>query len=296
MNLAPVSSKTGTFKIFMERFEMPEVKEVIEHRGARLLVMGVGKVGATAVAKMTGHIYDVECCIVEEVTDDVERCIREVDALFVVHAGDEAEAGLVAWWLVNITVNVGVLLVVVVTDHQPPEHPDSIKHTPWPANVARISVNCDCFATLDHDGSGNMTEPELRDLLLRLAVQQITDLTPQKSFIGVDFYDIKAILSTGGHVWLGIGYGTGPVGGAAEATQNALRALHKQGAPIASAQSILGNIYASKSVTMDDFDQVNRVVHDHVFDKANVIIGITPDDSFGPNYRVAVYVVEGEPT
>jgi cell division GTPase FtsZ len=273
---------------------MSEFEENIDHSKARLLVAGVGKVGGAAVAKMTGHIYDVECCIVEEVTEDVERSIREVDALFVVYAGDDKEARLVARKLVNIAVDAGAL-VAVISDRHVPDYSESSKHTRWPAKVARLAVNRDSIILHQPDASEYISEQGLLNLLFRLAVQQITDLITHISFICVDFADVKAIFSYGGYGWVGIGNGSGSDGGARDAVLDALLALNRQGAPVSNALGILVNIYASTSATMDDFDEVNRIVHDNICDEAHVIVGITSDDLFGRNYRVAMYVVEGEP-
>lgn len=272
---------------------MSELEENLDHPKARLLVAGVGTVGDAAVTKMTGHIYNVECCIVEEVTDDVERGIREVDALFVVYAADDVEAGVIARKLVNIALDAGVL-VAVISDRHVPVNPETSMHTRWPAKVVRLAVNHDSITLHQPDAAEFMSEQGLLNLLFRLAVQQITDLITHISFICVDFADVKSICSYGGYGWVGIGHGSGSDGGARDAVRNALLALNRQGAPVTTALGILVNIYVSTSATMDDFDEVNRIVHDHICDEAHVIVGVTSDDLFGRNYRVAMYVVEGE--
>ena len=57
---------------------------------------------------------------------------------------------------------------------------------------------------------------------------------------------------------------------------------------ISGAKGVLVNITGSASMTMDDYNTVNRIVHEKVHEDANIKIGVVRDDDMGDTIKVTV--------
>ncbi|GFE57541.1 cell division protein FtsZ [Geobacter sp. AOG1] len=123
------------------------------------------------------------------------------------------------------------------------------------------------------------------DDVLRQAVQGISDLITASGFINVDFADVKAIMSERGMAMMGIGLATGD-NRAAEAATKAISSPLLEDIDISGAKGVLVNISGSSSMTMDDFDAVNRIIHEKVHEDANIIIGVVIDESLTDTIKV----------
>jgi cell division protein FtsZ len=123
------------------------------------------------------------------------------------------------------------------------------------------------------------------DDVLRQAVQGISDLITTSGFINVDFADVKAIMSERGMAMMGIGIATGD-NRAVEAATKAISSPLLEDIEISGAKGVLVNISGSSSMTMDDFDAVNRIVHEKVHEDANIIVGVVIDETMGDNLKV----------
>lgn len=123
------------------------------------------------------------------------------------------------------------------------------------------------------------------DDVLRQAVQGISDLITTSGFINVDFADVKAIMSERGMAMMGIGIATGD-NRAVEAATKAISSPLLEDIDISGAKGVLVNISGSSSMTMDDFDAVNRVIHDKVHEDANIIVGVVIDETLGETVKV----------
>ena len=123
------------------------------------------------------------------------------------------------------------------------------------------------------------------DDVLRQAVQGISDLITTSGFINVDFADVKAIMSERGMAMMGIGVATGD-NRAVEAATKAISSPLLEDIDISGAKGVLVNISGSSTMTMDDFDAVNRVIHDKVHEDANIIVGVVIDETLGDTVKV----------
>ena len=123
------------------------------------------------------------------------------------------------------------------------------------------------------------------DDVLRQAVQGISDLITASGFINVDFADVKSIMSERGMAMMGIGIASGD-NRAAEAATRAISSPLLEDIDISGAKGVLVNISGSSSMTMDDFDAVNRVIHEKVHDDANIIIGVVIDENLKDTIKV----------
>jgi cell division protein FtsZ len=123
------------------------------------------------------------------------------------------------------------------------------------------------------------------DDVLRQAVQGISDLITTEGMINVDFADVKAIMSERGMTMMGIGLGEGDRR-AADAAQQAIGSPLLEEIDISGARGVLVNISGSSTMTMEDFDEVSRVVHEKVHEDANIIIGLVINEEMGERIKV----------
>ncbi len=123
------------------------------------------------------------------------------------------------------------------------------------------------------------------DDVLRQAVQGISDLITNHGMINVDFADVKAAMSERGMAMMGIGVGSGEKR-AAEAAQAAISSPLLEEIDISGAKGVLVNITGSASMTMEDFEEVSRIVHEKVHDDANIFIGLVINDEMGDAIKV----------
>ncbi len=123
------------------------------------------------------------------------------------------------------------------------------------------------------------------DDVLRQAVQGISDLITTEGMINVDFADVKAIMSERGMAMMGIGMADGEKR-AALAAQQAISSPLLEDIDISGAKGVLVNITGSSSMTMEDFDEVSRIIHEKVHDEANIIIGLVINEDMGDRLKV----------
>ncbi len=125
------------------------------------------------------------------------------------------------------------------------------------------------------------------DDVLRQAVQGISELIGSTGMMNLDFADVKTVMSVRGMAMMGIGCGTGD-NRAAEAVNNAISSPLLEDNDISGAKGVLVNITGSGSMTMDDYNTINRIVHEKVHDDANIKIGVVRDDEMGDSIKVTV--------
>ncbi|MBK5277198.1 MAG: cell division protein FtsZ [Desulfuromonadales bacterium] len=125
------------------------------------------------------------------------------------------------------------------------------------------------------------------DDVLRQAVQGISELITSTGFMNLDFADVKTVMSVRGMAMMGIGVGAGE-NRAADAVNNAIASPLLEDNDISGAKGVLVNITGSTTMTMDDYNTVNRIVHDKVHEDANIKIGVVRDDDMGDTIKVTV--------
>jgi cell division protein FtsZ len=123
------------------------------------------------------------------------------------------------------------------------------------------------------------------DDVLRQAVQGISDLITTHGMINVDFADVKAAMSERGMAMMGIGVGAGEKR-AAEAAQQAISSPLLEDIDISGAKGVLVNITGSSSMTMEDFEEVSRIIHNKVHEDANIFIGLVINEEMGDAIKV----------
>jgi len=123
------------------------------------------------------------------------------------------------------------------------------------------------------------------DDVLRQAVQGISDLITTSGLINVDFADVKAIMSERGMAMMGIGIAEGERR-AAEAAQKAISSPLLEDIDISGAKGVLVNISGSSNMTMEEFDEASRIIHEKVHEDANIIIGLVINEDLGDTIKI----------
>jgi cell division protein FtsZ len=123
------------------------------------------------------------------------------------------------------------------------------------------------------------------DDVLRQAVQGISDLITTSGLINVDFADVKSIMSERGMAMMGIGIAEGEKR-AAEAAHQAISSPLLEDIDISGAKGVLVNISGSSSMTMEEFEEASRIIHEKVHEDANIIIGLVIDEELGDRLKI----------
>ncbi|MCK9172582.1 cell division protein FtsZ [Desulfuromonas thiophila] len=123
------------------------------------------------------------------------------------------------------------------------------------------------------------------DDVLRQAVQGISDLITTDGLINVDFADVKSVMSERGMAMMGIGVAEGEKR-ASEAANQAISSPLLEDIDISGAKGVLVNITGSSNMTMEEFDEASRIVHEKVHEDANIIIGLVINEELGDQIKI----------
>lgn len=123
------------------------------------------------------------------------------------------------------------------------------------------------------------------DDVLRQAVQGISDLITTSGLINVDFADVKSIMSERGMAMMGIGIAEGEKR-AAEAAHQAISSPLLEDIDISGAKGVLVNISGASTMTMEEFEEASRIIHEKVHEDANIIIGLVIDEELGDRLKI----------
>ena len=127
---------------------------------------------------------------------------------------------------------------------------------------------------------------EIADDVLRQAVQSISDLIRDTSFINLDFADVTAIMKNAGMAHMGVGRAAGK-GKAEEAARMAISSPLLE-TSIHGARGVLINVTGSMDIGLEEVEQAASLVQDAVHPDALTIFGATFDESMDDEIRVTV--------
>lgn len=186
---------------------------------------------------------------------------------------------------------IGALTVGIVT--KPFSREGKLRSVKADAGIRELKKHVDSLIVIPNDRLLGLAGKSMSildafkpsDDVLRQAVQGISDLITTSGFINVDFADVKSIMSERGMAMMGIGIASGE-NRAVEAATKAISSPLLEEIDISGAKGVLVNITGSATMTMDDFDAVNRIIHEKVHDEANIIVGVVIDESLGENVKV----------
>ena len=124
------------------------------------------------------------------------------------------------------------------------------------------------------------------DVLLG-AVQGIADLITRPGLINVDFADVRTVMSEMGMAMMGSGSARGD-DRAQAAAEAAIKNPLLEDVNLNGACGILVNVTAGTNLTMREFDEIGRIIHDFASEDATVVIGTSLDPDMKDDVRVTV--------
>ncbi len=123
--------------------------------------------------------------------------------------------------------------------------------------------------------------------VLQGAVQGIADLITRPGLINVDFADVRTVMSEMGMAMMGTGTARGD-DRAQAAAESAINNPLLENVDLSGACGILVNVTAGPNLTMREFDEIGRVVHDFASEDATVVLGTALDPDLSDDVRVTV--------
>ena len=123
--------------------------------------------------------------------------------------------------------------------------------------------------------------------VLQGAVQGIADLITAPGLINVDFADVRTVMSEMGMAMMGSGTAKGD-DRAQAAAEAAINNPLLEDVNLSGACGILVNVTAGPNLTMREFDEIGRIVHDFASEDATVVLGTSLDPELKDEVRVTV--------
>lgn len=123
--------------------------------------------------------------------------------------------------------------------------------------------------------------------VLHNAVQGIAELITKPGFIGVDFADVKTVMSEMGLAMMGSGTAKGE-DRAVEAAKLAISSPLLEDIDLQGARGILVNITASESLELGEFNDVGDIIEELASENATIVVGTAIDPDMGEELKVTV--------
>ena len=228
----------------------------------------------------------------EEHADEIEQVLAGSDMVFVT-AGEGGGTGTGAAPVVaRIAKSLGALTVGVVTRPFAFENRRRVEQAAKGIEVLRGEVDAlivvpnDRLFDIDDRNLSVAEAFKLADNVLRAGVQGITDLITNPGVVNLDFADVTAILKGSGTALMGIG--------AAKGEDRAVRAAemaisnHMLEASIEGALGVLLLIQGASDLGLREVESAAKLVQEVVSKDANIIWGLTLDDTLGDEVSVTV--------
>jgi cell division protein FtsZ len=124
------------------------------------------------------------------------------------------------------------------------------------------------------------------DDVLRAGVQGITDTITNPGLVNLDFADVKSVMKGAGSALMGIGTAKGE-DRAVRAAEIAVSSPLLE-ASIDGAHGVLLLIQGANDIGLHEVDEAARLVQEAVSPEANIIWGMSVDDSLGDEVRITV--------
>ncbi|MCI1983211.1 MAG: cell division protein FtsZ [Bifidobacteriaceae bacterium] len=223
---------------------------------------------------------------------DIEESLKGADMVFVT-AGEGGGTGTGAAPLVaRLARQLGALTIAVVT--RPFSFEGPRRSASADSGIENLRKEVDALIIIPNDRLLDLSDRNMSiidafktaDGALLSGIQGVTDLISSNSYIHVDFNDVTAILKDAGTALFGIGSARGED----RATQAAEIAISSPllEESIEGAHGVLVNIAGSYDLGMQEAQAAVEMVQHAVHPEAQIIWGLTLDDSYGDDVRVTV--------
>ncbi len=228
----------------------------------------------------------------EDHAQEIEECLAGSDLVFVT-AGEGGGTGTGGAPVVaRIAKSIGALTVGVVT--KPFSFEARRRREQAEAGIAKLRAEVDTLIVVPNDrllaiADRAISAPEafaIADEVLLSGVQGISDLITNPGLINLDFADVRSVMQDAGTALMGIGSARGAER-AVKATEAAI------GSPlldttIDGAHGVLLSIQGGSNLGIHEINEAASLITEVVHPDANVIFGMSIDDTLGDEVRVTV--------
>lgn len=228
----------------------------------------------------------------EENADDIKMMLQDTDMVFVTYGLGGGTGTGAAPVVAEIAKNMGILTVAIVTKpfsfegkKREANAEDGMKKIKDVVDTLIVVPNDKIFTIVDKKTTFKQAFTMI-DKILFLGVQGISDLLIKPGDINIDFADISKVMRNSGNALLGIGYGAGEkraVDAARKAIENPLLETNLDGA-----KSIIFAVAGGPDLTPIEVQEAAAVIEEIVDPDANIIWGMTFDESYEDEVKVTI--------
>ncbi|MBR1865589.1 MAG: cell division protein FtsZ [Lachnospiraceae bacterium] len=309
---------------------MLEIKTFEEKGPAKILVIGVGGAGNNAVNRMVdeningvdliaintdkqvlgtskaptkiqigekltkglgaGAKPEIGAAAVEENREEITELVKDADMVFVTCGMGGGTGTGAAPVVAEISRNLGILTVGVVTKPFSFEGKPRMNHAM--AGIERLKENVDTLIVVPNDKllqicDKRTTIPDAlkkADEVLQQGVQGVTDLIQSPGIINLDFADIQSVMRDKGIAHIGIGRGSGE-DKAVEAIKQAMESPLLE-TTVSGATDIIIN-FAGNIGMIEAYDAVNYLT-EAAGDEVNIIFGTVDNETLGDEVSITI--------
>ena len=228
----------------------------------------------------------------EDHAQEIEECLAGADLVFVT-AGEGGGTGTGGAPVVaRIAKSIGALTVGVVT--KPFKFEARRRRDQADAGIAALRNEVDTLIVVPNDRLLDLADraisaPEafaIADEVLLSGVQGISDLITNPGLINLDFADVRSVMQDAGTALMGIGSARGAERAIKATEMAASSPLLDQ--TIDGAHGVLLSIQGGSNLGIHEINEAASLITEHVHPDANVIFGMSIDDSLGDEVRVTV--------
>ncbi|TYP54935.1 cell division protein FtsZ [Thermosediminibacter litoriperuensis] len=228
----------------------------------------------------------------EESRTEIEEALKGADMIFIT-AGMGGGTGTGAAPVVaEISKNLGILTVGVVTKPFSFEGKKRMTHAEM--GISNLKNCVDTLITIPNDRLLSIAEKKtsildafrIADDILRQGVQGISDLIAVPGLINLDFADVRTIMMETGLAHMGIGRGSGE-NRAIEAAKQAVSSPLLE-TSIEGAKGVLLNITGSSNLGLLEVNEAAEFISAAADPDANIIFGAVIDEKLQDEIRITV--------
>ncbi len=230
---------------------------------------------------------------------EIEEALKGADMVFIT-CGEGGGTGTGASPLVARTARqLGALTVAVVTRPFGFEGPRRAQSAD--SGIEKLRGEVDALIVIPNDRLLDMSDKNISildafrtaDSALLSGVQGVTDLISHNAYIHVDFNDVTTILKDAGTALFGIGQAKGE-DRATKAAELAISSPLLEES-IEGAHGVLIDVAGPTDVGLGEVNDAVELIHKNVHPQAQIIWGLTLDDSYGDDVRVTVIAAGFDP-
>lgn len=229
----------------------------------------------------------------DEDREAIRNLLEGTDMLFIAAGMGGGTGTGAAPVIAEIAKQAGVLTVAVVT--KPFTFEGNNRSRAAMAGIEALAQHVDSLITIPNDRllavmgkAAKMTQAfDTANAVLYGAVQGISDIIVRPGLIGVDFADVKTVMSERGIAMMGAGSASGE-NRAQEATEKAISSPLLENIDLSGAKGVLVNVTASEDLTLAEFGAVGEIVRGIIEDDSVVIIGTSIDPEVEEELSVTI--------